>query len=462
MAAGPQAVGRSSWTGLAAALLSASLLPLNSTMISVALPDIARQFDRASGTVTQTLVGIYLVAAIVLQSPGGKLGDRLGHWRMFALGQAVTGLGSVLGFLAPDLGTLVVARVLIAAGGAVIVPTTVALLRSELPPERRGRAFGMFGAVMSLAAGIGPVVGGELVSAFGWPSIFVVNLPVLAVSAVLAATARRASGVAGGAPRPRFDWTGSLLLAALLTAFVLGLEATGAASVLLLGVCLVLVVPFVWRERRAEDPVVAFALFRSLPFTAGTVLIAVQNLAMYTLLFELPQVLTALFAIDAASTGRLLVSMMVATVATSLVAGRLVDRFGPRPVAVVGSLACLAGLGMLAASGLTSPGQVRLPLVVLGIGIGLATPAAQSASLSAVDRRESGMAAGVNSTMRYLGGVVGIAVLGRLLDVGGNREEVLGEHRIMLAVFAGALLAGLVSAAALPGRAARPAPVGQA
>ncbi len=446
------------WPGLVAALLSASLLPLNSTMISVALPDIALQFDRPSGTVTQTLVGIYLIAAIVLQSPGGKLGDRLGHWRMFAFGQAVTGVGAVLGFVAPALGVLVVARVLIAAGGAVIVPTTVALLRRGLPPERRGRGFGMFAAVMSLAAGIGPVVGGELVSAFGWPSIFLVNLPVLAVSALLAVSARLFTAPLGGTGRPRFDWAGTLLLAALLSAFVLGLEAGGAASTLLLAVCAVLVVPFVWWERRTPDPVVAFALFRSAPFTAGTVLIAMQNLAMYTLVFELPLVLRALFAVDAATTGRLLVSMMAATVATSVVAGRLVDRLGARPVAVTGSLACLAGVGVLAASSLTAPGQVLLPLVLLGLGIGLATPAAQSASLGAVDRRDSGMAAGVNSTMRYLGGVVGVAILGRSLDLAGDPAHILGEHRDMLAVFGGALLVGLVCAVTLPGRSIRPVP----
>jgi MFS family permease len=442
--------------GLVAALLAASLLPLNSTMISVALPDIGHEFDQSAGTVTQTLVGTYLVAAVVLQSPGGKLGDRLGHWRVFALGLGVIGAGAALGFTVHALGALAVARVMIAAGGAVVVPATVALLRNELPPERRGRAFGLFGAVMSLAAGIGPVVGGELVSTFGWPSIFVVNLPVLAVSAVLAATARRAPAVLPST-RPRFDWTGTVLLAALLTAFVVGLETGGVGSVVLLCGCAALIVPFVWWERRAVDPVIAFALFRSVPFTAGTVLIAVQNLALYTLLFELPQVLRALLALDAASTGRLLVTMMVASVATSVVAGRLTDRFGPRPIAVGGSLACLASMGLLAVSPVAAAGELVLPLILLGIGIGLASPAAQTASLSAVDSRQSGMAAGVGSTMRYLGGVVGVAILGRQLDLGGGPHAVLVEHRIMLAVFAAALLVGLVCAVCLPSAAPRPA-----
>ncbi len=370
----------------------------------------------------------------------------------------MTALGALLGFVAPTLGVLVTSRVMIAAGGAVIVPATVALLRSELPRERRGRGFGMFAAVMSLAAGIGPVVGGELVTWFGWPSIFLVNLPVLAASAGLALTVRLFTAGSGATARPRFDWVGTVVLAAVLSVFVLGLEAGGTASAVLLTLCAVLVVPFVWWERRAADPVVGFALFGYRAFTAGTVIIAMQNLAMYTLVFELPQVLRALLAVDAATTGRLLVAMMAATVATSVVAGRLVDRLGARAIAVSGSLVCLAGVGVLAASSLTAPGQVVVPLVLLGLGIGLATPAAQSASLGAVDRRDSGMAAGVNSTMRYLGGVIGVAILGRSVELAGDRAHILAEHRGMLAVFGAALLIGLGCAASLPGRSVRPVP----
>lgn len=441
------------WRRLSAALLASSLLPLNSTMIAVALPEIAREFAVPAGTVTQTLVASYLVAAIVLQSPGGKVGDRIGHRRVLALGQVVMAAGAALGYLAPGLGVLALARVLIAAGGAVVVPATVALLRSELPPHRRGRGFGAFGAVMSLAAAVGPVVGGELVSRFGWQSVFVVNLPVLGVCAVLAVAVRHPRVPAGppaASPRPRFDWPGTLLLAGLLSSFVLGLQSSGIARVVLLGCCVTLVVPFVWWQRRADDPIVAFSLFRSLPFAAGTTLIAVQNLTMYTLLFELPQVLHALIALDSASTGRLLVFMMAAMVATSLVAGRLVDRFGPRPLAVAGSLCCLAGLGVLAAVDLSSVGAARLPMVLLGIGLGLTAPAAQSSSLEAIDRRDAGMAAGVNSTMRYLGGVVGVGLLGRLLDVDGGHAEILAEHRVMLGVFGAALLVGLVCSVLLP------------
>jgi MFS family permease len=172
---------------------------------------------------------------------------------------------------------------------------------------------------------------------------------------------------------------------------------------------------------------------------------------MYTLLFELPQVLDALLAVDAATTGRLLVAMTATTVVASLVAGRLTDQMGPRPVAVGGIVSCLVAVGLLATTDLTSLRPLVLPLALFGFGVGLATPAAQSASLAAVPRERSGGAAGINSTMRYLGGIVGIALLGRLVDPG-DRLAVLGEHHTVLGVFAGALVAGLACAVALPGR----------
>jgi EmrB/QacA subfamily drug resistance transporter len=440
---------------LGAALLASSLLPLNSTMIAVALPDIAREFAQRPGTVAQAVVASYLVAAIVLQSPGGKLGDRVGHWRMLAIGQVLMVIGAVLGIVAGGLAVLAVARVLMAAGGAAIVPATVALLRIELPPQRRGRAFGMFGAVMSLAAGIGPVVGGELVDVFGWPSIFAVNLPVIGLSALLAAVPGRP---AESHDRPRFDLIGAILLASTLTALVLGLETRGVTAAVLLGACASLLALFVWWERRVADPVVAFALFATLPFTAGSLLVALQNLVMYTLLFELPQVLNALLAVDSAAIGRLLVAMTAAMVLASPAAGRLTDRIGARPVAVGGILSCLVAVGLLAADDLSSLRSLVLPLALLGLGVGLATPAAQSASLAAVPAERSGAAAGIGSTMRYLGGVVGVALLGRLVDVADDRPAVLGEHHTVLVVFAVALVAGLACAVALPGRLAERKP----
>jgi MFS family permease len=436
--------------GLAGALLAAALMPLNSTMIAVAVPSIARTVDHDPADVTQALVATYLIAAIALQGPGGKLGDRLGHWRVCVFGQVVIGGGAVVGFLAPNLPILAGSRILMATGGALAVPATVALLRIELPPERRGRAFGMFGAIMASAAALGPILGGVLVDAFSWEAVFVANLPVLLVSALLIAGVDRARDAR---PVAAFGWPGSILLTGALALLVLGAQRTDHLTVVLLGVGLVLLALFALRERRAPDPVIAFAIFRARAFTAGTLLICLQNLVMYALLLEIPLVLEELFDLGARETGQLLIFLMVAMVLTSLVAGRLTERLGPRALAVAGSLACLSGIVILLAADLDTSGEVRLPLALLGVGLGLCGPAAQTASLSAIAPHQSGMAAGVSSTMRYLGGVAGIALLGSILDLH-SVADARSSHHTVAAVFTGVLVVALACAALLPGRSA--------
>jgi MFS family permease len=337
-----------------------------------------------------------------------------------------------------------------ACGGALVVPATVALVRLELPPERRGRAFGTFGAIMALAAAVGPVMGGALVETFSWEAVFLANVPVIAVAGLLSANAPRAVTTSS---ETRFDWRGSVLLTAALVLVVGAAQGQSASALVLLTGGLAVLVAFGWWEGRTDDPVVEFALFRSVPFAAGSLLIALQNLVMYALLFELPLVLNELFALGAQATGRLLTLLMVAMVATSLVAGRLTDRFGPRPVAITGALVCLLAIALLYGLGLSAPSDVTIPLGLLGAGLGLSAPAAQSAAMSSVLPSQSGMAAGVSSTMRYLGAVAGVALLGRVLNLDGSRAHVLADHRSLLALFAVTLFASLVCAAALPRRA---------
>jgi MFS family permease len=427
--------------------LSAALMPLNSTMIAVALPSIAEDFGAAPGSLTQALVATYLVAAIALQSVGGKLGDRTGTWRAFGTGQLLIAAGAVLGALAPDVVLLASSRVIIAAGAALVVPASLAVLRSELPPERRARAYGSYGAVMSLAAGVGPIVGGVLVSTFGWRSVFVVNLPVLACSALLVGARYRHRPVR--TTSHPFDVRGASLLTVALVALVSGVEARGTLVVLSVAFGLALLVPFAWCERRSADPVVAFSLFRSVQFSAGTAVIALLNLVMYALLFEIPLLTTRLFGLHPAATGQLLIFMMLSMVTSSLVAGRLVDAYGSRMVALSGTLACIVGVVLALVSEPRGAAGLRLPLALFGAGLGLANTAAQNASLGAVDRARSGMAAGVSSSTRYLGGIAGVAVLARTLDLGGSHGQLLSSHRIMLMIFLGVLCCCLACAAAL-------------
>jgi EmrB/QacA subfamily drug resistance transporter len=438
---------------LVALILSAALAPLNSTMVAVALPEMSRALHADSSVLRQGLVTSYLLTNIVLQSPGGKLGDRLGHRRSLTLGQLVFAAGAALACFWPVLSVLTLSRILMAAGAAVLAPSAMALLRTELPPEVRGRAFGAFGAVMALSAGTGPKIGALLVGRFGWTSIFLANVPVLLLAALLARTAAPAAPAesAPAAPRPRFDVVGSVLLGLSLIGLVLGFENPRLRWALVLGALGLL--PFVLWERRAADPVIDFSLFKRRTFVGGGLIIALQNLAMYSILFELPQVAGRLFPVGPRELGNTLVAMMATMVVVSPFAGRASERFGPRVVALTGCLFALAGMVVLAVVPLNALTDSIPALVLFGAGLGLTSAPSQSASMSDVPREKSGMAAGLTSTMRYFGGVAGLSVLGIVLTETPSREVVLHEHRTAVIVFCVALAVTIACALVLPGRA---------
>ncbi|WP_437675354.1 MFS transporter [Sorangium sp. So ce131] len=447
---------------LAAIVLSAALAPLNSTMVAVALPEMARDLHAGSGELRQGLVTSYLLTNIVLQSPGGKLGDRLGHRRALALGQLVFAAGAALAYLWPALPALTASRIAMATGAAIIAPSATAMLRTELPPEVRGRAFGAFGAMMGISAGVGPKVGALLVSHFGWASIFIANVPVLLLAVALAhlgvaaAPAAAAARAAPAAPPARFDTVGSVLLGASLLGIALGLENAHlrwAAALGALGL-----VPFVLWERRAADPVVDFSLFRRRAFVGGSLIIAIQNFAMYSILFELPQVAGRLFGAGPRDVGNTLVAMMGMMVVASPLAGRASERFGARAVALLGCSLALAGAVLLAALPFRAITDAIPALLLLGAGLGLTSAPSQSAAMGDVPREKSGMAAGLTSTMRYFGGIAGLTVLGLVLTESPAPGEAMREHTTALSVFCAALVLTLGCALTLPGRASAPAP----
>lgn len=452
---------------LIALALSAALSPLNSTMIAVALPAIGRAFDHAPSTLAHALVTSYLVASISLQAPGGRLGDVVGHRRALAIGQWIFVAGAAVGSLAPELVTLVAARVIMALGGAIIIPAATALMRIELPVERRGRAFGAFSAVMGTAAMLGPLVGGFLEARFGFRALFAANVPVLLASAALAGRAPR--GVVAPSPpgdvtasiptapardrpaRPRLDVIGTALLAVSLSAVVVGAKLAGVLRVATIAAGLALVVPLVLHARRTPQPAIDLELLRIPVLLAGSLVVALHNMGMYALLFLLPTTLERLFALDAEATSRIVVAMMVAMVVSAPVAGRLADRLGARALALLGCVVAVFGMILLRLAPLDAPGSLVAPLVVVGVGMGLSASPSQAAAMSAAPRERSGAAAGLLSTMRYLGGVAGILVLAAVAHDGqASAADATAELHRATEVFVLALVAATVAAAALP------------
>lgn len=433
---------------LTAVILASALAPLGSTMMSVALPAVGEDLQRPDTELTQWLVASYLIASIALQSPGGKLGDLIGHRRALLLGLLAYATGSVLGLALANLPALVCARVLMAAGGAAIVPAAMAIMRNGIVADRRARAFGYFGACMSLAAAAGPLVGGELTAAFGWRAIFAANLPVIALAVLLLASVRGIEQPSKE-PRPRFDFIGGILLGGGLALAVMALRL-GAEHALWLGIgggFMLAVFPF-W-ERRAQAPVVDFRLFRNRAFIVGGTVIALQNLAMYPLLHQLPIFFKQVHAESAHEIGRALLALTLAMTVCSIAGGRLSEKLGARLQTTLGSALGLAGLWFFRDFGaLHSPVEAIVGLMLLGGGIGLTSAPAQAAAMADAPREFAGMAGGVLSTMRYLGGVIGIAALGKILV----DARLVEHHNTTVLVYAAALGLSLLLALLLPSR----------
>jgi MFS family permease len=433
---------------LAGMLLAASLAPLGSTMIAVALPSIGRDIGAEAADLTQWLVSSYLIASIALQSPGGKLGDLIGHGRALIVGLSLVAAGGVLGLLVGTVHLLGAARLLMASGGAATVPATMALLRNQTSPDRRARVFGLFGACMGMAAAVGPLVGGELTERFGWRAVFAANLPVVVMSLLLVLRSHSLYSRAA-ADRPSFDWTGSALLAAGLSLIVVALRTPGSTAWWLGGGGAVLLAVFPIWERRLTSPVVDFSLLTNPVFFGGGSIAALQNMAMYPLLFQLPVFFDRVRHLGARTMGHALLGLTGAMILSSMAAGRLAERIGARAQTLAGSTIALVGLWWF-----RDFESVRVPtdavpgMLLIGLGLGMTAPPAQASAMGAVERDQAGMAGGMLSTMRYLGGVAGITALGALLTDSASPAA----HQRSVFVYAGALIVAAGLSLLLPGR----------
>jgi MFS family permease len=375
---------------VAALMLTATLNPLNSTMIAVALPAIAAAFGISGSTATTWLVTSYLIVNIALVSPAGKLGDLLGRRRALRLGQGILAVGAILGGLSPVLQGVVAGRILMAAGGAIVIPAVMAALRGAFAPERRARLFSLLGALMGAAAAVGPLLGGILTARVGWQSIFLVNAPLLLLAGLLArgapSTADPSSEAHGRRGLKSLDVAGVGLLVAALGALATGLQVTAWRWELLSAGALVLLAFVLW-ERRAEEPLIDLGLFRQTHFVAGGVVVALQNLSMYALLFQLPFLFEGPMELDPERGGRILLVMMATMVVTAPIGGFLSERIGVRATVVFGLLGGASGLFLgLRALDNPSVGLLLLCLAGMGLGMGFVMGPIQAVALSAVSR----------------------------------------------------------------------------
>jgi MFS family permease len=429
---------------LTGVLLAAALAPLGSTSIAVAMPLISQAVGMDPSTTTQLLVGGYLLIAVVGQIPAGKVGDLIGYQKALYTGLGVFLLGSTLGYALHHVETLLLARMLMAAGSALIVPNATALLRTELPESSLPFAYGVFGATMGAAASIGPLLGGSLTEWFGWPSIFLLNVPWVLIAFVLIviSSQKHTSKQTG-----RFDWRSSLLLAIAIACIQWGF--VGELHIAFVASGCALLSLFIVLQLKTSNPVFNPRFFIDPVYSSAAFITAFNNFVMYALLFQLPLYFHDVHQITEIDIAAALTVMTVCMILGGPVSGFCVRFMGVRLTAVAAGLIGLLGLYFLSdLAAIQTPVQAMPALAVLGLSFGMVAPVAQTAGMLAIEKTDAGMAAGGLSTMRYVGGTIGISLLS--LKLSGAGSTTLNQHLTVFPYFAGVLLLAVVASVLLP------------
>lgn len=406
-------------------------------MIAVALPQLVVFFHASVGATTW-LVTAYLITMAVLQPISGKLGDRLGQRRMILGGLLAFGVASVGAALAPSLSALLFFRILQAASAALTIPNGVALLRQIVPALRRGARFGTLAGVTSMAAALGPPVGGLIIGWASWRMMFAINVLIVLPALLLG---WRVLPRVDRKPKQRFDTVGGLVLSVILAglALLLGRQGLSAGSFVVSAMAIVgLGAIFIRYELRHADPIVQPRYFSNRSFRSATMAIMLSNLAMYTTLLSLPLLLVGRRGWTEATVGLLLMSFSGTTALAAPLGGYLADRKGRRWPAVFGLLIFSTSMLPLVWSQLWSHSWWLVAcLMVGGAGNGIYAAGAQAAALEALRPEEAGAAAGVYSTCRYLGSIVGSSMLAGLVALG-TRVDALRPVYILIFLGAGA------------------------
>jgi EmrB/QacA subfamily drug resistance transporter len=440
------------WTVIAV-VLGATLMPLNSTMIAVALPEMT---DDLGVTVSRSawLVTAYLVALASLLPLTGDLADRFGRRRMILSGLTVFGFASIGSAVSPDFETLLVFRILQAISGSMVLPAGWAVIREVVPEHRRAYAFGLMGSIIGLSAGAGPPIGGLLTELAGWRGIFYVNVPVVASALLLGWHVLPRTRQRDGAGA-QFDYAGAVLLpvvlaglAGVLTAIARGAPwaLVGTAATAVAGGAVLLA----FIETRSSSPVIQPRLFQIRAFTAAAGGVAFSNMAMYVTLLAVPLMLTARGGYATIQIGLVLMALSIASFIVSPVAGRFADRLGRRTPTVLGLAICTSAAFPLALEGsdISVPVLVAT-LIVFGIGFGIANPGMQTGAIEAAPADRTAAASGVYSTSRYFGSIVGSAILAGL--IGADRTNVSGIDGVFILAFVASAIA-LVSVIGMAAR----------
>jgi DHA2 family methylenomycin A resistance protein-like MFS transporter len=433
------------------------LVLLDVTIVNVALPRIGSGLH-ANVSELQWVVDGYALALASLMLAGGTVGDLHGHKRVVLAGLVVFGAASLACGLAPSIAALIAARAIQGLGAAMLLPGTLAIISTTFRQGRaQARAIGLWAGIGSLALPAGPLLGGLLISGFGWRAIYLINVPLVLVSSIAALlVVNESSNPRGHRLDPSGAVVGSVALLAMTFAFIEG-GRTGAGSPEVIGAIVAAVLLaglfVVVENRRGSAAMLPLSLFRRPAFTVANAAAGTMNLCTLGALFVLTLFLQTVQHRSPLVAGLELIPLFAPLAVIAPLAGRLTSKIGPRAPMAVGLLIAGLGIGLLATVGANSHYLVILPAFLLwGIGLGVLTPAVVAAAIGAVPSERSGLASAINNTSRQAGGAIGIAIAGAIAGSPASHNSFLsGLHAVALVAALLYLVAAGCGLALVPG-----------
>jgi EmrB/QacA subfamily drug resistance transporter len=423
-----QPIGRGTWLALIAMGVAVFVLANDFSAINVAIPQIEKDYETDVST-AQWVVNAYALTFGVLIVTGGRLADMFGRRRIFFLGSAIFASMSFAGGVAPSEAWLITARVLMGIGGAMMWPAILGMTYSALPEARAGLAGGLVLGAAGVGNAAGPLIGGALTDFLDWRWIFFLNVPVTAFACYVTWRYIHQPAPERGED-DRVDYPGvlsiSIGLVALLIAFdeVIKLGWGDPRIVGLILVFAVLIGAFAFIERAAGGhALVPSDVMRNRDFAYACAAILLMSAVFFASMLYLPQFMLKVLDFSPVTAGIGMLPMMATFAAVSFVAGRLYERFGPKPLATVGSLCITVGPGLIAALVSEQSYAAIVPgLAIMGLGIGLFYPTATTAGVTAVAEARRSLAGAIVYMFQIAGGSVGLGLTTTVLTEAGEGE----------------------------------------
>ncbi len=410
------------WLGLLFICFSLLIISLDNTILNVALPAISTSLG-ASQSELQWIVDAYILVFASLLLTMGSIGDRIGRKRILQFGVIWFGVFSLMAALANSVEMLIAARALLGLGGAIIMPATLSLVTANFPdPKERAQAIALWAAVFGVGSGIGPLLGGYLLEHFDWNAMFLVNLPVVAI-ALVGGHFFLAESKDEAAPSP--DVPGVLLSIAGLFALVYGIVQAGvdgwtAGPVLIsLGMAVLLLVVFFMWENRTRHPMLPLYLFRNPSFTGANVAITMMFFGMLGVFFAISQLFQSVQGYTPLETGyRLFLPTSLMLMVTAGTSAKVAQRLGTKRTVGLGFLIAASSMFLLSQtmSADMSYGTLLVGMLMMTGGIGVAMSPATNSIMGSVPAHKAGVGSAMNDTTREVGGALGVAVLGTVMN----------------------------------------------